>query len=81
MFALISEIPWNFVHNGTALYYRQNVYFTLFFGYLAIVCYEYFKENRVFQIASVLLIFVFSMYFGADYRGSGVALIFIMILR
>lgn len=45
IFACISEIPWNFAQNGTLLYPdKQNVFFTLFLGYLAFCLVERFEK-------------------------------------
>lgn len=45
IFACISEIPWNFAQNGTLLYPdKQNVFFTLFLGYLAFCLVEHFEK-------------------------------------
>ena len=47
LFALISEIPWNLMFTNTLHYERQNVFFTLFLGYLAFCAIEYFKDKRL----------------------------------
>jgi hypothetical protein len=45
VFALISEIPYNLVVSGTWHCMGQNVFFTLFFGFLGMCAIEYFKED------------------------------------
>ena len=58
IFAFISEIPWNLEHTGRLVTRQlgQNVFFTLFFGYLAICMYEKYKEDKPRQLLSLLLI-------------------------
>ena len=46
LFACISEIPWNFMFTNTWRYEKQNVFFTLFLGYLAFCALEYFWDNQ-----------------------------------
>ena len=43
VFALISEIPWDLEHNGKMFCSGQNVFFTLFLGFLAIFCFDRFR--------------------------------------
>ena len=55
LFALISEIPWNFMFANTWHYAdKQNVFFTLFLGYLAFCALEYFWETPWMQLFSLL---------------------------
>ena len=49
VFACISEIPWNFMFTNTWRYEKQNVFFTLFLGYLAFCALEYFWDNQKMQ--------------------------------
>lgn len=82
IFALISELPWNFVHTGTLLYEAQNVFFTLFFGYCALYMIEGMKQRPVACGAGILLLFVLAYFFRADYGYLGVAAIIAMyVLR
>ncbi len=81
-FALISEIPWNLEHSGSVFYSGQNVFFTLFLGYLAIVCYEKFRNSHSKLLLSLLLIFAVSLVLRADYGFTGVGFIlFIYLFR
>ena len=50
LFACISEIPWNFMFTNTWRYEKQNVFFTLFLGYLAFCALEYFWDNQKMQL-------------------------------
>lgn len=78
LFALLSEIPWNYVHTGTIRYEKQNVYFTLFLGYLAICCIEKYREQQWLQALCVLALLLVSRYLHADYGWKGYAFILIM---
>ena len=80
LFALISEIPWNYVHNGTIRYQKQNVYFTLLLGYLGMWAFEYFWENRMAQLLSLLALFGVSFILKADYGWKGYIFCLIMYL-
>ena len=46
IFACISEIPWDLIHADSLLYERQNVFFTLLFGYLCICVYDLLSDSR-----------------------------------
>ena len=78
VFALISEIPWNLEHTGTLLYKEQNVFFTLFLGFLGMCFYEKYSQQKVKQVALLLGLFVFSAVFKADYTYKGYCLILAM---
>lgn len=83
LFALISEIPFNLAYSGTIFYFKQNVFFTLLFGYLGICCVD--KFNRTKDTDSLLFIFglfVISVLFRADYGCFGFGFTILMyILR
>lgn len=78
LFALISEIPWNIASGADLHYARQNVYFTLFFGYLAMCLAERFREKRFLQLCCLMGMLFVSMKFNADYSYRGYILIMIM---
>lgn len=79
IFALISEIPWNFAQGGTLLYsQKQNVFFTLFLGFLGIYAIEYFWEKQIMQLACLTVLFAAAYYLKADYGWKGYIFILIM---
>ena len=80
IFALISEIPWNFAHSGTWHYGEQNVFFTLFLGYCGLCVIEYLKEKPVVQIIGLLSLFAVTFFLEADYGYIGFAVILVMYL-
>ena len=80
VFALVSELPWNFVHAGTWLYGEQNVFFTLFFGYCCLCMMERLKERPVVQTVGILGVFLLSFFFEADYGYIGIAVILVTYL-
>ena len=75
LFALISEIPWNLEHGGTMTYPSQNVFFTLFLGYLGMCAIAAFKD-QVWKMAGCLIaLLVLSEVLHCDYGSSGYGLI------
>ena len=60
LFALLSEIPWNLMFTNTLRYERQNVFFTLFLGYLAFCAIEYF-QTRPSMRGYIFLLIMFYM--------------------
>lgn len=78
MFAIISEFPWNYAHSGTLTYAKQNVYFTLLFGFLAFWAIEYFHEKQLLQMLCVLALLAVSANFRADYGWKGFVFLLIM---
>ena len=82
LFALISEIPWNFVHANSFRYERQNVYFTLLLGYLGICAVEYLKGRPWIQVLTLLGLLGISVVLNADYGWRGYVFILLLwILR
>lgn len=78
LFACISEIPWNFMHTNTWTYEKQNVFFTLFLGYLAFCAIEYFWEKPSLQMVCVLGLLGASVFLNADYGWRGYVFLLIM---
>lgn len=82
LFAFISEIPWNYVHTETWRYDKQNVYFTLFLGYLAICFIDYFRGNQWMQFLCTIMLFWTATLINADYGWKGYIFILLMyVLR
>lgn len=78
LFACISEIPWNFMFTNTWRYEKQNVFFTLFLGYLAFCAIEHFWEDQKMQILCVLALLAVSVFLKADYGWRGYVFLLIM---
>lgn len=78
LFACISEIPWNYMFANTYRYEKQNVFFTLFLGYLAFCAIEYFWEKRSLQFLCVLALLAVSVFLNADYGWKGFIFLLIM---
>ncbi|MBR5661996.1 MAG: conjugal transfer protein TraX [Bacteroidales bacterium] len=82
VFALISEIPFNLIHSSSLFFIRQNVFFTLFFGFLGLCAIEYFKEDKKKMAISLLGLLAVSFFFRADYGYVGYGLILMLyVLR
>ncbi len=78
IFALISELPWNLVHTGTWFYSKQNVFFTLFLGFLALWAIEAFKKIPVLPVVSAAALAYIASLLKTDYSFFGV--LFIVLL-
>ena len=78
LFALLSEIPWNLMFTNTLRYERQNVFFTLFLGYLAFCAIEYFQTRPSMQLLCILGLLVISIFLKADYGWRGYIFLLIM---
>ena len=79
IFAVISEIPWDLIHFGKMFDPgKQNVFFTLFLGVLAMYLFELFKDDRLKQALSLLVLLAAAAVFRADYGVSGFAFILMM---
>ncbi|MCT4687757.1 TraX family protein [Vallitalea sp.] len=75
-FALISEIPYNLAFDGKIINFGSglNVFFTLFFGLLAVFVYDYYKK---FGLLPVLLIGIIAHLLKTDYGMLGILVIFV----
>ncbi len=84
LFALISEIPWNLEHSGKLFYSSQNVFFTLFLGYLGLVLIERIEtmqgRQRNYSVVALLCLLIISYVWEADYGCTGFGFILLMYL-
>lgn len=82
IFAVLSEIPWNLAHSDSLCYGKQNVYFTLFFGYIILICIDRYKNEKIRQTVFLLLILLIALFLNADYGLMGIGMILLIhILR
>ncbi len=83
VFALLSEIPWNLEHTGKLFHIAsQNVFFTLFLGFLGLCAIERYKERIVPLAASLLALFAAATVLKCDYGSNGFCFIlFLYALR
>lgn len=80
LFALLSEIPWNLVSSDRFFYSGQNVFFTLFFGYLGLCALEKFQSDFRRKALSLLALLLLSIVFRADYGCAGFGFILMLYL-
>ena len=78
IFSLISEIPWNLMFTNTLRYEKQNVFFTLFLGYLAFCAIEHFQDEQTMQLFCILGLLAVSIFLKADYGWRGYIFLLIM---
>jgi len=78
LFAFASEIPWNLWHSGTLLNSKQNVFFTLFLGYLGLCVIE--KFGGVKRVLFLLALLAASLLLRADYGHVGYEFILLLYL-
>ena len=76
--AFLSEIPFNLMNGHSVLFPKQNVMFTLLFGYLAMCSLEFFKEKPLAKLVSLVAIFLISRYIHVDYQSIGFVFILLM---
>lgn len=76
IFALISEIPFDLAFYGKIFYIeKQNVYFTLFLGVLALCFIKKFEGKLLIQITGVILCCMGAAVLKTDYMFMGILLI------
>ena len=85
IFALISEYPFDLAFRGGITFAYQNVFWTLFFGLLAmIICQMIEKKQWELKIPAMLLVgagcAVLAELCNTDYGAMGVALIFVLYI-
>lgn len=74
LFALISEVPFDLAFYGGTSWVHQNVFFTLFFGVLAIDLAQRIK-NKLSVIIIFFLIIIAAELLHTDYSGAGIVFI------
>lgn len=78
IFAFVAEVPFDLAFQHTVFSLKgQNVFFTLFFGLLAIYLNEKFKESRLGTGFFVVLFSLINTVIMADYVFFGIMIIFI----
>ena len=90
VFALISEIPFNLTHGGHLYGWSQNVFFTLFLGFLALCVVRRWEEDSqaipqsaIFAEHNRLLVLIVAGYLlRCDYGNCGISFILLLyVLR
>lgn len=80
VFALISEIPFNLVNANSFFYYKQNVFFTLFLGYLGLCVIARYKDDFKNLAKYLVPLFLTSIVLRADYGCVGFGFILMLYL-
>lgn len=80
VFALISELPFDLAFDGVFGLTGQNVFFTLFLGYLGMCVIERYRDERLKQAGLLLLLLGVSILFKADYGCIGFGLVIMFYL-
>lgn len=72
VFAIISEIIWNLIQSESwTNIYTQNVFFTLFWGFMGMVAMDKFKYNKLEGICLMLITGVMVIFTRGDYYLTG----------
>lgn len=80
IFAILSEIPFDLAFYGELLYWgKQNVFFTLALGLIAIFCLEEMNNRRIF-VVPLMLVYVAAYFIHCDYGMGGVLLIMVFYM-
>lgn len=81
IFAVISEIPFDYAFFGSFIYLgHQNVLWTFFFGVLAIYLYNNLKRTPLLALFSVFSTATVCYVLKTDYSSIGVLLIFVLYI-
>ncbi len=82
VFALLSEIPWDLSHSGTFFNLsNQNVFITLFLGYLGLCVIERLEEKKEIKDVFLLLGLLLASFLSrADFGSSGFGFILMLWL-
>lgn len=80
LFALLSEVPWNLMHSGHLFFHSQNVFFTLFLGFLGMCTLHYLRDKRLWQGVALVLLLLVSVALRADYGCRGFGFILLLYL-
>lgn len=81
IFALISEVPFDLSRSLTPIDPTyQNVFITLFLGYLGLCAFEGLVDQPALRIVCVLALFVLALAAKCDYGGSGYAMILMLFV-
>ena len=79
VFALVSEVPWDLLVYGKWMAFeKQNVFFTLLLGYVAICLYEKFHGRFLLQAGILAGLFAVAVFLHADYGYTGY--VFILLI-
>lgn len=85
LFALLSEIPYDLVRHGHLFAAGQNVFFTLFLGFLALWAVRKWEEGNYSPIRLAIMLFSLiglGIVFHTDYGSTGVGFILLLyVLR
>ena len=66
--------------SDTWTYVKQNVFFTLFLGYLGICAFEYFRKTPWMQLLSLLALLLAAVKLNADYGWKGYIFVLLIYL-
>ena len=78
--AIISEIPWILLHDGTLYLRGHNVMFTLLLGYCALCAIDRLSEQIWRQAGAVAVLFAVSIIFAPEYTIYGLAFILMLYI-
>lgn len=78
--AVVSELPWNLVHEGKLFCGTQNVMFTLLAGFLALCAIERFKDNAAMLFVVISSLFVAVLVLKTDYSCRGYCFVILLYM-